>query len=376
MSLHRNFTRVLSGIGAVLAMATASQAQLNFNLVDGAELAALQGSNPALYNQVRNGFNEAAALWSNIFDDAVTVNITINYRSLASGILGQASSTDTFFLYSDFRNSLLLDALSADDALATSSLPTGPTFDLLINNTRDNPNGQGSSVPYLDNNGGNNNQIINMTRANAKALGLVAGNSTASDATITFSSNFSFDFDRSNGISGGQTDFVAVAGHEIGHALGFICGCDVLDTNTLPSQNPGAPFNADEFIFVTPLDMFRFSTQSLAFGPGVIDWTADNRTKFFSIDGGATSLAQFATGRNFGDGRQASHWKDNLGIGLMDPTLGGGEFGQITTLDIRAFDVIGWNLRGLSVAAAPEPGTLAFFVVGGIAFGLRLRRRK
>jgi len=28
----------------------------------------------------------------------------------------------------------------------------------------------------------------------------------------------------------------------------------------------------------------------------------------------------YATGINFGDGRQASHWKDNLAIGLMDPT--------------------------------------------------------
>jgi hypothetical protein len=52
-----------------------------------------------------------------------------------------------------------------------------------------------------------------------KALGLVTA-SAAQDASITFSSAFSFDFDRSDGLAGSSSDFV-VSCHEIGHSLGF-----------------------------------------------------------------------------------------------------------------------------------------------------------
>jgi hypothetical protein len=116
------------------------------------------------------------------------------------------------------------------------------------------------------------------------------------------------------------------------------------------------PYGDDQFTFVSTLDLFRYSADSVAQGAGVIDWTADNRSKYFSIDGGATSIAAFATGVNFGDGRQASHWKDNLGLGIMDPTAARGELLAISANDIQALDVIGWNL------AVPEPGT--FLLMG------------
>ena len=61
--------------------------------------------------------------------------------------------------------------------------------------------------------------------------------------------------------------------------------------------------------------MFRYSAASFALG--AIDWTADTRNKYFSLDGGVTAGPLFSTGRNFGDGQQASHWKDSLGIGIM-----------------------------------------------------------
>ena len=35
-----------------------------------------------------------------------------------------------------------------------------------------------------------------------------------------------------------------------------------------------------------------------------------------------------------GEGRQASHWKDFLGLGIMDPTFGYGELGVVTNLDV------------------------------------------
>ncbi|MBK7264236.1 MAG: hypothetical protein IPI03_21390 [Rubrivivax sp.] len=48
------------------------------------------------------------------------------------------------------------------------------------------------------------------------------------DAFVQFNSNYAFDHDRSNGIGSGQFDFVGIAAHEIGHALGFVSGVDVL----------------------------------------------------------------------------------------------------------------------------------------------------
>ncbi|MEI6357170.1 MAG: hypothetical protein WCP53_08705, partial [Verrucomicrobiota bacterium] len=71
----------------------------------------------------------------------------------------------------------------------------------------------------------------------------------------------------------------------------------------------------------------------------------------------------FSTGLTQGDGRQASHWKDNLGLGVMDPTLAAQEIEAISLLDLRAFDLIGYDL-----APVPEPTTWAA-IIGISALG-------
>ncbi len=329
--------------------------QLTFNFND-----LTSGGAPA---DVTQGFIDAGNLWSNIFDDNITINVDYNYASLGSGVLGSTSNERVVETYTNVRNALVADAASADDFTAVGNLQTGSSFSMLINRTTDNPNGANSATPYLDNDGGSNNSTIRLSRSNAKALGLIGANNGNKDGAITFSSNFSWDFDRSDGVSSGTFDFVGVAAHEIGHLLGFTSGVDILDGN-------GSGFSENVFTYVNTLDLFRFSDNS---GLGTqMDWAADSRSKYFSIDGGATELANFSLGRNFGDGQQASHWKDNLNIGLMDPTLAPTEIGDITASDIQAFDVIGFN----PISAVPEPGSLLTLSLLGTVVCCRRRRRR
>lgn len=305
---------------------------------------------PGTPQTVVDGFIEAGALWSQVLTDDILVVVDISFPVLGPGILGSTGSTKTSPTLTAYRDAVLTDVNSADDAIASGSIPGGGSVNMLLNRTSNNPNGAGSATPYLDNDGDANNTTVWMTTANAKAVGLVAPGNLTSDADISFSSAFTWDFDRSDGITPGAFDFVGVAAHEIGHALGFVSGVDVLDNNAPPF---GGPFADDQFVFVSPVDLHRFSTASFGIGPGTIDFTANTAAKFFSIDGGATQLTTFSTGRNFGDGSQASHWQDNLSIGIMDPTLAPGEFADITAFDLQLFDVIGWDVN--DVTAGPDP---------------------
>jgi hypothetical protein len=377
----------LSGVGAIGTSTPVSALTFTFN-------AAKDTSQDAIA-----GFKAAGDLWSAQLTNNVNVNIDINFATLGTNILAQAGSVRNFYDYGNVYTALRNGQTSTDDNAAVASLSSS-SFNVYLNRNTNNPNGSGSATPYLDANRDANNTIINMSNANAKALGLINGapagimtniltatanngvlvgpnittvagtttlinqivpqnSATANatsypdpnrDASIAFSTNYTytFDFNRTGTIAAGTFDFVGLAAHEIGHVLGFTSGVDILEANAGRFTDAGLPY-------VNTLDLFRYSTESQKLG--AIDWTADTRDKYFSLDGGINKVA-FATGLTYGDGQQASHWKDNLGLGVMDPTAAPGEKLAISENDLKAFDVIGWNRASINATAVPEPADL------------------
>jgi hypothetical protein len=305
------------------------------------------------------GFQAAAARWQANFTDPITVNVSIGFSdTLPDGVLGSTSTSRLKYLYNIGTNSILpklrADATSPDDQTALANLQAGQNLQFLINHTTSN----GGAV-YLDNNGSLNNKYLLISTANAKALRLLSGTAAESNS-IQFSSKCIWDFDPSDGITPGAYDFVGLATHELAHVLGFLSGVDLLEQST---QN--APQDENTLQYISTLDLFRYSAQSRANGPGVFDLSADTRAKYFSIDGGNTSLANFATGQIFGDGQQASHWKqitdDVPSVELMVPAVRTGQTLLITDIDRQAMDVIGydrnftWKWAGGSAGSWHQP---------------------
>ncbi len=352
-----------SSVLVLILSARCATAGIIFNFTDGADLATLQTTDVTTYNNVRNGFQAAANIFSSRFSDNVTLNVEINYKSLGSGILGSTNNNTAGALYSNVRNALIADSTTSVDAIAVSNLQSTAGIDFVSrsNNTAVRSNLTDAWARVLD-----------VSRSNLKALGLLAANDggAGSEGRIEFSSNFTWDFDRTNGINGSAFDFVGVAAHEIGHLMGFVSGVDDVDQFA-------AALDLTPFRVFNTLDLFRYSAASLAVTGqpatgAVLDLNAGG-TPFFSLDSGVTDLGRFSTGRTNGDGRQASHWKDNLGLGLLDPTFAPGEQGILTPLDITAFDAIGWN--ALSSTAVPEPSSFVLLGLTTVFVGLRRRYR-
>ncbi|MCP4340920.1 MAG: PEP-CTERM sorting domain-containing protein, partial [Desulfobulbaceae bacterium] len=116
-------------------------------------------------------------------------------------------------------------------------------------------------------------------------------------------------------------------------------------------------------------DLFRFSSENIP--TTTSEFTNNTRdlmpggTDYFSY---LLDDIQLATGAYNGDGRQASHWKDSLLIGIMDPTLSSGEISLIGQNDLIAMDLIGWQI-------VPEPTTLCLLSLGSLTVIRRRRNR-
>jgi hypothetical protein len=320
----------------MLVAAPAAPAQVTIAINPGSGLA---GNADALA-----AFNAAAAEWTSRLTTAptvgpITIRINADLTNLGNvNVIGQASVAAFTDSYDAFRANLVATAAGQPSKAILNSLPTAAQFTAAL------PGGR-----TFDG-------TITASTANAKALGYTFS-PTQVDGTITFNSQFAFDYDRTNGTT--ATDFQTVAGHEIGHVLGFVSAVDDIDETTA-AQYPN--------VTVNPLDLFRFNNA----GPKPV--TAADFTSFArelrpgqeAVTSDTASEYRMSTGRLTGDGRQASHWKDTPAvaqrIGIMDPTLGSGEVWDITAADLRAFELIGFNLIPI-----PEPGALMVVAAVGLA---------
>lgn len=355
--------------------------------------------------QAERGFRAAAAFWENALTDDITINLNVGFSALGPGILGSTGSTIFTTSTAAIYQQLAATATSSLDASAVGTLqPLSSAGGLAIRTPGYvNPvarTGADVRTTILDNDDSINNRRIGGTSANLKALGFALPPGTI-DGTVQFSTNFAFDFNPTNGITAGQSDFIGVAIHEIGHALGFVSGVDTYDVVGCPNGPSCAAVsntNINNFVVGRVGDLFRYSA------PNVVDWSP-RTAAYFSIDGGQSQLfgnSRLSTGQFNGDRFQASHFRaprNSRGqlqctgfIGILNPYLCDGFGATVTASDLAFFDAIGYrtsvdvlNNPGFqfttaqAFAAIPEPATwvqmiLGFGLLGGVMRRVRGER--
>ncbi len=147
-----------------------------------------------------------------------------------------------------------------------------------------------------------------------------------------------YDFNVADGIDEGKIDFEGVVLRELGRILGFYSAVGRLD------ENP------DELLAASIWDFFRMR-------PGVVMDSFPTERRILTPGG----LQAFNCGHNdlllstggldeaSGDGRSASHWKDDIltgtRIGIMDPTIPEGKHHTVTLNDLSALNAMGYSIR-------------------------------
>lgn len=391
--------------------AFAAQTPIQFNLIN------VGGVDPG--SNAAKGFQLAADYWSSVLTTSqpITININVGYAPLGPNVLGSTGSSRSIRQVPFVLNRIAArQSTSFDSTLVLPTLHAGE-YDASVGGNSalhmytpgytgsdvDGVYGIDNETKVFDTDGKYNASFIALNTANARALGYNMG--TTVDASITFSSEFSWDFNPRNGIQAGTYDFLAVAIHEIGHGLGFVSGVD--DYDFLGTGGPCGPidciipgqasqdYRAQEDWWGTALDLFRYSEA------GKLDWTTGTPS-YFSADAGMTAYqdGKFSTGDFNGDGWQASHWKGpqlpngNFScalpkLGLLNPYICNGRNGIVTGLDLAAYDAIGYN-TGENLASyakstaqiafestnVPEPASWAMMIAGFGLTGAAMRRQR
>jgi hypothetical protein len=252
----------------------------------------------------------AAQIYTQDFSNHSVLNIAVGSGEVAGSKMGSNALGESESLGYITNYSAVKSALTASDAgLVKSGLMAATAL------TANNPP---TSAEFF------------VTSAEAKALGLVSGSSTAIDGYIGIGNSSSMFFPANGGkISSGQYDAVGVAAHELSEVMARVS----LD---------GATLGAVKDVY-TPLDLFRYTA------PNVRDLTPT--TGYFSPMngvGGITNLNAYNDPHNGGD---AADWA-SASIGAIHGVINDafdafGTPGVITNVsptDILEVAALGYNL--------------------------------
>ena len=275
-------------------------------------------NNPAAMQTVQR----AAEFWSTALADDVTVTIDAEFASLGAGVAGTMSPIMGNMLYDQLRDVMIADAQSHEMIVSQLPVYQGLTTD-------------GADVP----------DTVSVTRANLKALGvttLPVSNSLFGTGPIDGIMNIADTFDNA------AADFLQVAIHEIGHALGFVSGVENVDAGASVTN-------------LTTMDMFRLApgqgSSNFTDAPRMLDPTKDqvffdgghfNPSRISTIAGLTRGDIPLSTGEATGDGWQASHFKNRnlingVYLGTMDPVANPAATENASENDKRVLDLIGWD---------------------------------
>lgn len=254
------------------------------------------------WSAIESAVTTAAKIFTSAFSDHVVLNIAVGLGEvggalLGSGALGESESNGYIVNYQTAESALT----TADAGLLTShGSQTSVLADAAL-----------SAANFF------------ITSAEAKALHLVSGASTAIDGYIGLTNSPALLDFPANGaaIKSTQYDAVGVAAHEISEVMGRI-------------GMQGETLGQFKHVY-TPLDLFRYSavnTPALSVGNG-----------YFSIDRGKTNLNTYNNPANGGDSADWASRSSNT-LDALDAFANPGVLMNLTATDLLQVASLGYQV--------------------------------